>query len=139
MKTVKGKVLTSVEPNTKYMGCTFYLGEIQPEDIVNVEFDNCSFRGNKTKLDLSCEGLSEIPRIVFQITSLGYLDLDSNNISVIPKEIGNLSSLGYLDLSRNNISAIPKEIGNLSSLTRLYLSSNNISAIPKELDGIVNI
>ena len=94
MKTIKGKVLTSVEPNTKYMGCTFYLKEIRSQDIVNVEFDNCSFRGNDTYIDLSRKELREIPKVVFGITSLIRLELYNNNISEIPKEIGVPSTSG---------------------------------------------
>ena len=49
MKTVKGKVLTSVEPETKYMGCTFYLEGEQTLD--GCVFDNCSFREHLHYID----------------------------------------------------------------------------------------
>ncbi|BBM87677.1 formylglycine-generating enzyme family protein [Candidatus Uabimicrobium amorphum] len=44
-KVVKGKSLQKVEPNTKYMGCSFYLDYVDGEDLEGTEFDNCSFRG----------------------------------------------------------------------------------------------
>lgn len=44
-KTVKGKSLQEVEPNTKYMGCSFYLDYVDGENLEGTEFDNCSFRG----------------------------------------------------------------------------------------------
>ncbi|WP_372365101.1 formylglycine-generating enzyme family protein [Candidatus Uabimicrobium sp. HlEnr_7] len=45
-KCVKSKSLKEIEPNTKYMGCTFYLDSADGEDFVGTEFDNCSFRGS---------------------------------------------------------------------------------------------
>ncbi|WP_372366670.1 formylglycine-generating enzyme family protein [Candidatus Uabimicrobium sp. HlEnr_7] len=45
-KRVKGKSLKEIQPNTTYMGCTFYLDCVDGEDFVGTEFDNCSFRGS---------------------------------------------------------------------------------------------
>ena len=45
-KIVKGKSLQEVEPNTKYMGCSFYLDYVDGENLEGTEFDNCSFRGS---------------------------------------------------------------------------------------------
>ncbi|WP_372371361.1 formylglycine-generating enzyme family protein [Candidatus Uabimicrobium sp. HlEnr_7] len=45
-KRVKGKSLKEIEPNTTYMGCTFYLDCVDGEDFAGTEFDNCSFRGS---------------------------------------------------------------------------------------------
>ncbi|WP_372365635.1 formylglycine-generating enzyme family protein [Candidatus Uabimicrobium sp. HlEnr_7] len=44
-RIVKGNSLKEVEANTKYMGCTFYLGCVDGENFTGTEFDNCSFRG----------------------------------------------------------------------------------------------
>ncbi|WP_372371360.1 formylglycine-generating enzyme family protein [Candidatus Uabimicrobium sp. HlEnr_7] len=44
-KRVKGKSLKEIQPNTTYIGCTFYLDCVDGEDFVGTEFDNCSFRG----------------------------------------------------------------------------------------------
>ncbi|WP_372365741.1 formylglycine-generating enzyme family protein [Candidatus Uabimicrobium sp. HlEnr_7] len=45
-KRVKGKSLKEIQPNTMYMGCTFYLDCVDGEDFAGTEFDNCSFRGS---------------------------------------------------------------------------------------------
>ena len=45
-KIVKSKSLQQIQPNTKYMGCTFYLDYVDGENFEGVEFDNCSFRGS---------------------------------------------------------------------------------------------
>ncbi|BBM86965.1 formylglycine-generating enzyme family protein [Candidatus Uabimicrobium amorphum] len=44
-KIVKGKSLQRIQPHTKYMGCAFYLEDLCGDDLIGVEFDNCSFRG----------------------------------------------------------------------------------------------
>lgn len=44
MKTVRRKTLKSIEPYTKYEGCTFYLNGEHCLD--ECAFENCSFRGD---------------------------------------------------------------------------------------------
>ena len=50
-------------------------------------------------LDLSNQGLTEIPVAVFQLTNLTQLRLDRNQIEVIPAEVGQLTSLNQLRLA----------------------------------------
>ena len=49
-------------------------------------------------LDLSDQGLTEIPVGIFQLTSLTELHLADNQIEVIPPELGQLNSLTQLNL-----------------------------------------
>ena len=52
-------------------------------------------------LDLSNQGLTEIPVEIFQLTNLTQLRVGYNQIKVIPTEIGNLINLTLLNLSQN--------------------------------------
>jgi len=49
-------------------------------------------------LDLSKQGLTEIPVEVFQLTNLTRLSLGNNQIEVIPPELCQLTNLTKLDL-----------------------------------------
>ena len=58
-------------------------------------------------LDLSNQGLTEIPVEIFQLTSLTRLYLAYNQIEVIRPDIGQLTNLTVLGLSDNQIENIP--------------------------------
>lgn len=107
-------------------------------------------------VDLSNQGITEIPDYIFKYKNLRKLNLSNNNIKAIPKEIVRLKYLENLDLSNNkittlyagnfelpklqvlnlnnnNLKGIPKQIKHLSSLRRLGLYGNQITALPEEL------
>ena len=50
-------------------------------------------------LDLSNQGLTEIPVEVFQLTNLTQLGLGNNQISEIPPEIGQLINLTHIGIA----------------------------------------
>jgi hypothetical protein len=50
------------------------------------------------EIDLSGQGITEIPAEIFKLTNLTYLKLNDNKITKIPVEIEKLTSLTYLDL-----------------------------------------
>jgi Leucine-rich repeat (LRR) protein len=72
-------------------------------------------------LDLSKDGLNEIPQEVFQLVNLEELILFKNKIKQIPPQIKDLKRLKWLALSRNEIESLPPEIGDLKMLENLSL------------------
>ncbi len=58
-------------------------------------------------LDLSNQGLTELPPEIFQFINLKRLNLDNNNLTALPAEIGSLSSLKRLDVVNNQIEKLP--------------------------------
>jgi Leucine-rich repeat (LRR) protein len=94
---------------------------------------------NKKSLDLSNNGLSEIPKEIGQLQNLQRLYLGYNKLSEIPKEIRQLQNLQRLYLSYNKLSEIPKEIGQLQHLHTLYLNNNELSEIPKEIGQLKHL
>jgi len=90
-------------------------------------------------LDLSDQGLTEIPVGIFQLTSLTELHLADNQIEVIPPELGQLISLTQLRLADNQIEVIPAEIGQLNNLTQLGLQGNQIQIIPPEIGQLTHL
>jgi predicted ATPase len=61
------------------------------------------------------------------------LDLSGQGLAEIPEEIGKLQSLTELNLSGNQISKIPEVISKLHNLANLDLSNNQIKWIPQWL------
>lgn len=92
-----------------------------------------------TALNLSKQGLREIPDNVFDRTELTTLRLFGNQIDSISPRIGELVNLEKLYLGRNNLKTIPPEIKNLKKLKLLSLKNNEIDSLPNELGELENL
>ena len=99
------------------------------------QFDNCGFSGN-FELDLSNQGLREIPTYVFSLTDLTGLYFIGNSLEHIPKEIKNLSKLRELSFQANNFKSIEEEVFYLPNLEYLNLSENKLEKIPDKIKKI---
>jgi len=79
-----------------------------------------------TELDLSNQGLTELPSEIGSLTRLESLDLSHdwrklgkfNKLVVLPPEIGCLARLRHLNLSFNQLKALPPEIGSVPQQLR---------------------
>ena len=91
------------------------------------------------ELDLSNEGLKEIPESVVHLKDLTELNLNNNQITKIPDSIGQLTNLTELHLNENEITEIPKSIGQLSNLKVLHIYYNQIVAIPESISQLSNL
>jgi len=72
----------------------------------------------------------EIPRPIFNLSSLQYLSLDSNRLGkALPPNMGDLlPNLTQLSLGNNTFEGhIPASLGNATRLTKIGLSSNNFT------------
>lgn len=87
------------------------------------------------KLNLSGQGLTEIPADVFLYTNLTKLVLSRNAIKKIPKEIASLKKLEVLDLTYNEISFLPAPLFKLPKLRVLAVGHNRIKKFPTQMVG----
>ena len=85
------------------------------------------------KLDLSGLGWTEIPSLLFQLSTLHHLNLSGNQLTKIPEEIANLENLITLNLRDNRIQSIPSSLEKLKKLKKLFLSDNQIQTFPSFL------
>lgn len=91
-------------------------------------------------LNLSGQGLTSVPKYVFDRTGLEVLNLSGNALTgALPAEVRHLSKLRVLDLSDNNFTGVPAEIGQLSRLEVLDLSGNPITGLPYELGNLKSL
>lgn len=58
------------------------------------------------------------------------LGLEFLKLSNLPRILGQLSSLQFLALSYNHISTLPEDLGNLAQLQQLFVTHNNIALMP---------
>ena len=91
------------------------------------------------KLDLSGQGLTEIPEAIANLTNLTHLYLSENQIAQIPEVLANLTNLTLLHLRSNQITQIPEALAKLTNLTQLNLKSNQITQIPESLGNLTNL
>ncbi len=96
-------------------------------------------------LDLSSQGITEIPNQVFGFKSassvqhLRVLFVATNLLTAIPESIGELRHLVELHASWNQIETLPQSIGKLSQLKTLDLGWNKLRTIPADIGACVNL
>lgn len=88
---------------------------------------------NAARINLSGQGLTEIPKELFSYKNLRKLYLRNNRIESIPKEITNLKLLTVLDISNNNLTSIHSKTFDLKRLEVLILNNNRIKNIPSQI------
>jgi Leucine-rich repeat (LRR) protein len=112
--------------------------------IISEPIDNPSDNGtivstNKV-LNLSNQGLKNIPSNVFNQTSLEELNISYNLLTgAIQAEIRHLTNLKVLNASNNLMTGVPAEIGQLQKLEILDLSNNKLTGLPNELGNLKNL
>jgi len=92
-----------------------------------------------TELDLSGEGLTELPPELGQLTQLQRLILSNNQLTQLPPELGQLTQLQELFLYNNQLTQLPPELGQLTQLRELYLYGNQLTQLPPELGQLTQL
>ncbi|WP_372370057.1 leucine-rich repeat domain-containing protein [Candidatus Uabimicrobium sp. HlEnr_7] len=151
-KVVKSKVLTTMESNTNYFGCTFYLKNYV--ELENSCFDNCSFR---SKVDLyakhlkfhNCSFSDVFTLIVDEWNSDAIIEdiqqyrsataIYSGYLDYLPKELTELKNLTTISLRKSFIQTLPREIGQLQKLRYLNLLCNPLKNLPREIGQLQNL
>jgi len=90
-------------------------------------------------LDLSGQGLTEVPAELWQLTGLTSLDLSNNQLTEVPAGLGQLTGLDYLNLASNQLTEVPAELWQLTGLTSLDLSDNHLAEVPAELGQLTGL
>ncbi len=93
----------------------------------------------RTSLNLSDLGLTQVPPEIGQLSALTQLHLYSNQLSNLPPEISQLCALKELRLSDNLFTSLPPEIGQLSLLNQLYLEDNRLTSLPPEIGQLAEL
>jgi Leucine-rich repeat (LRR) protein len=111
-------------------------GGVQVIDALEEEGEPSSMNS----LDLSGQGLKELPKYVLDMKNLQVLDISDNNLEgALPAEIRFLENLTKLDASYNKMTGIPAEIGQLSQLEELNFANNSITGMPLEIGNLKNL
>ena len=80
------------------------------EDLIDETIEAFLAEG-KAELDLSGQGIRDLPESLGQLKSLTYLDLSLNLLTSLPDTIGQLSSLKELNLYNNHSHLSPTQLG----------------------------
>jgi internalin A len=95
-------------------------------------------RSGQRKINLSGNGIKELPPQIGQLTNLTSLDLRNNSLTALPESIGELSNLISLDLRNNSLTTLPNSIGQLTNLTSLGLKNNSLTTLPNSIGQLTN-
>lgn len=88
---------------------------------------------NTKGLDLSDNGLTELPADVRHLTALADLNLGDNRLTELPADVRCLTALTHLNLGGNRLTALLADVWHLRALTHLDLQFNQLTALPAEL------
>ena len=95
--------------------------------------------GRTGTLDLSRQGLTEIPSEIVQLAQLRRLRLDGNQLTSLPSVIGQLTNLQGLQLDGNQLTSLPSEIGQLTNLQGLRVDRNQLTCLPSEIGQLTEL
>jgi hypothetical protein len=96
--------------------------------------------GPKAKeIDLSGQGVAEIPPAVFAALDAEKLDLSLNPLGTVPDAIGALVRLRALLLQDCALTALPTTVGSLAQLERLHLCNNQLVDLPDAFDALASL
>lgn len=123
--------------------------ETLPESIINCEYLNeIKLRGNKIRtlpeslvhlsayyfnIDISHNGLSEVPAVLGKIKQLRTLNLSHNQLTYLPEALSKAHQLYYLRAANNKISDLPANFYQMVKLSSIDLSYNQIKELPDQL------
>ena len=91
------------------------------------------------ELDISENGLVEVPVSVLNMATLRRLWLVGNPIKELPMDIAQLKALVYLNLDRTILDKLPDELGELSNLRFLRLNDTSVASFPASLGKLSNM
>eukprot|EP00441_Pelagodinium_beii_P038652 CAMPEP_0197635830 /NCGR_PEP_ID=MMETSP1338-20131121/11536_1 /TAXON_ID=43686 ORGANISM="Pelagodinium beii, Strain RCC1491" /NCGR_SAMPLE_ID=MMETSP1338 /ASSEMBLY_ACC=CAM_ASM_000754 /LENGTH=285 /DNA_ID=CAMNT_0043207955 /DNA_START=42 /DNA_END=896 /DNA_ORIENTATION=- len=81
------------------------------------------------ELDLTGNGLEELPTSICSQQKLTRLVLARNLLKSLPAELGGLMKLQYLDAAENSLTSIPQPVVACPSLSELWLKGNPIDRL----------
>ena len=87
-------------------------------------------------LDLSCKGLTALPRYTEKLIYLAKLNLNHNELTHLPESIGVLVNLLYLFVNDNRLSLLPTSMKNLEKLQQLDLRNNKLKGPFKDIGDL---
>jgi Leucine-rich repeat (LRR) protein len=92
-----------------------------------------------TVLDLSGQGLTELPEGTGRLTNIKRLYLSENELSSVPDWIGRLTNLKILHLDGNKLTSLPDSFGRLTKLTQVYLGRNELRSLPDSFGNLTEL
>nr|AVM85910.1 scribble [Oopsacas minuta] len=95
--------------------------------------DNIQHCNSLRILDVSFNPLVRTPDCVARVKSLTKCCLNDTNLERMPNEIGSLVNLQVLECRDNNLTELPASIGCLSKLAQFDLGGNEIDYLPPEI------
>jgi hypothetical protein len=81
---------------------------------------------NVVRLNLSFNGLSDVPADIARCKNLQSLNLSNNGLAELPESIAHLEMLQYLSVSTNGLKKLPQALQKLKHLKTLDVSQNQI-------------
>lgn len=95
-----------------------------------------AYRDDATTLNLSEQGLTELPESVLRLPNLIHLNIKGNELTTLPEWIIELNQLRVLEVSYNQLAHLPNSLMHLTRLSMLAISSNELKQLPAWLNQL---
>jgi Leucine-rich repeat (LRR) protein len=95
--------------------------------------DALAQRSTACILNLSNQGLTELPATIGWLKELKQLDVSHNQLTSLPAEVGWLKEMRLLDASHNQVTSLPLEVGWFRKMATINLSHNQLTELPSEI------
>ncbi|KAL0947467.1 hypothetical protein HGRIS_013573 [Hohenbuehelia grisea] len=109
------------------------VGESGAEELATIGRNEDEDESIVTRVALSHNQLTTLPRAFALLSRLRYLNLRSNSFTVFPDVLTMMPSLDTLDISHNKLRSLPSKPGSLPNLRVLCLSRNKLRRLPTYL------
>lgn len=94
---------------------------------------------NISKINLSGQGISQIPPYILKCKNLRKLNASHNAINLLPQELSNLRLLKNVDFSFNQLVEIRSKFFEISGLETVILNCNNLQSFPKQINKLTKL
>lgn len=129
---------TSLEEALKFPDDVFIL-DLSDQGLKEIPKEIAVFK-DLQELIIERNVIKELPEELFLLPNLMVLRLSHHSIEEVPSAIGKLQNLHTIDLSNGQIKKLPNELGKLKMLSDLNLSNNkNLVGLPGEIGGADNL
>ncbi|MDP3533512.1 MAG: leucine-rich repeat domain-containing protein [Alphaproteobacteria bacterium] len=92
-----------------------------------------------TNLQLSSNGITNLPNSFGNLTNLNNLSICNNLISNLPESFCNLQNLNSLNFSHNKLTKLPESFGKLQNLKLLSFENNELEDLPESFCDLGNL
>jgi Leucine-rich repeat (LRR) protein len=90
-------------------------------------------------LDISGQGLTELPDFVYDRPGITHLILNNNELTSLPDELAQLTKIRVLELNNNRLDGTLSSVITAMDLEDLQVRNNNLTGLPAQISQLTGL